>query len=201
MPGKSHGQRSLAGFTVHGITKSRTRLSNHHHHYHPSDTRCTHHAQPPTPEPLPPPRPGLGGGQRPLYLHGLGVGRWLRSDCRPRPLLGGAWPRAPLTRRLKNDRCGAGGGKPERIKPALGEVGLYNLRYGYDVSSGARIRSCRFPGSIGGGGIPLLLCPAPLELPPPQPSPLGHLLGEAWGLQGPVPLGGRQLCPRRGRRV
>ena len=28
LPGKSHGQRSLAGYTVHGVAKSRTRLSN-----------------------------------------------------------------------------------------------------------------------------------------------------------------------------
>ena len=28
LPGKSHGQRSLAGYIVHGITKSRTRLSD-----------------------------------------------------------------------------------------------------------------------------------------------------------------------------
>ena len=28
LPGKSHGQRSLVGYTVHGVTKSRTRLSD-----------------------------------------------------------------------------------------------------------------------------------------------------------------------------
>ena len=28
LPGKSHGQRSLAGYIVHGVTKSRTRLSD-----------------------------------------------------------------------------------------------------------------------------------------------------------------------------
>ena len=28
LPGKSHGQRSLVGYTVHGVTKSWTRLSN-----------------------------------------------------------------------------------------------------------------------------------------------------------------------------
>ena len=28
LPGKSHGQRSLVGYTVHGVAKSWTRLSN-----------------------------------------------------------------------------------------------------------------------------------------------------------------------------
>ena len=28
LPGKSHGWRSLVGYTVHGVAKSRTRLSN-----------------------------------------------------------------------------------------------------------------------------------------------------------------------------
>ena len=28
LPGKSHGQRSLDGYTVHGVAKSRTRLSD-----------------------------------------------------------------------------------------------------------------------------------------------------------------------------
>ena len=28
LPGKSHGQRSLLGYTVHGVTKSRTRMSD-----------------------------------------------------------------------------------------------------------------------------------------------------------------------------
>ena len=28
LPGKSHGWRSLIGYTVHGVTKSRTRLSD-----------------------------------------------------------------------------------------------------------------------------------------------------------------------------
>ena len=28
LPGKSHGQRSLVGYTVHGVAKSRTRLSD-----------------------------------------------------------------------------------------------------------------------------------------------------------------------------
>ena len=28
LPGKSHGQRSLAGYIVHGVAKSRTRLSD-----------------------------------------------------------------------------------------------------------------------------------------------------------------------------
>ena len=27
LPGKSHGQRSLAGYMIHGVTKSRTRPS------------------------------------------------------------------------------------------------------------------------------------------------------------------------------
>ena len=29
LPGKSHGQRSLAGYTVHGVAKSQTQLSMH----------------------------------------------------------------------------------------------------------------------------------------------------------------------------
>ena len=29
LPGKSHGQRSLAGYTVHGVTKNQTQLSEH----------------------------------------------------------------------------------------------------------------------------------------------------------------------------
>ena len=29
LPGKSHGQRSLAGYTIHGVTKSLTLLSTH----------------------------------------------------------------------------------------------------------------------------------------------------------------------------
>ena len=28
LPGESHGQRSLEGYSVHGVAKSRTRLSN-----------------------------------------------------------------------------------------------------------------------------------------------------------------------------
>ena len=28
LPGESYGQRSLAGYTVHGVAKSRTQLSN-----------------------------------------------------------------------------------------------------------------------------------------------------------------------------
>ena len=30
LPGESHGQRSLVGYTVHGIAKSQTRLRNSH---------------------------------------------------------------------------------------------------------------------------------------------------------------------------
>ena len=33
-PGKYHGQRSLVGYTVHGVAKSQTRLSNTHTHTH-----------------------------------------------------------------------------------------------------------------------------------------------------------------------
>ena len=32
-PGEFHGQRSLAGYTVHGVAKGRTRLSNFHFHH------------------------------------------------------------------------------------------------------------------------------------------------------------------------
>ena len=33
LPGKSHGQRSLAGSIVHGVTKSQTRLRDEHFHF------------------------------------------------------------------------------------------------------------------------------------------------------------------------
>ena len=32
LPEEFHGQRSLTGYTVHGVTKSQTRLSNFHTH-------------------------------------------------------------------------------------------------------------------------------------------------------------------------
>ena len=32
LPGKFHGQRSLAGYLVHGVTKSQTQLSDYHTH-------------------------------------------------------------------------------------------------------------------------------------------------------------------------
>ena len=31
LPGKSHGQRSLVGYTVHGVAKSQIQLSMHTH--------------------------------------------------------------------------------------------------------------------------------------------------------------------------
>ena len=34
LPGEFHGQRSLAGYTVHGVTKSQTQLSDYHTHTH-----------------------------------------------------------------------------------------------------------------------------------------------------------------------
>jgi len=38
LPGKSHGWRSLVGYTVHGVAKSQTRLSNFTFISHPPET-------------------------------------------------------------------------------------------------------------------------------------------------------------------
>lgn len=155
----------------------------------------SHHAQLPTPVPLPPLSPGRGVGQRPPRdLHTVGVGQWQRSGCRPRPLLGGAWPGAPLTGRLKNDRCG---GRPERIKP---EERLVSIISGtacpLEPGLGAAVSQAALGEVAFRSRSALLHWGYPLRNRPP-----GHLLGEAWGLQGPLPLGGCQLCPRRGRWV
>ena len=46
LPGKSPGQRSLAGYTLHGVGKSWTGLSKHAHS-HPSDVSTTVGTTPP----------------------------------------------------------------------------------------------------------------------------------------------------------